>query len=65
MDRMTELHYVIGGSTQFGRLNLGRAATAVAAVKKARELLQEGHLDVGVHARGRILLSDEFDQLQG
>ena len=64
MDRTTELHYLISGNNQFGRVNLSRAA-AGAAVKKAKELLQEGYLDVRISTpRGRILLSDEFDQLE-
>jgi hypothetical protein len=38
---------------------------AGAAVTKARELLQEGYLDVRISTpRGRILMSDEFDQLE-
>ena len=65
MDRTTELHYLISGNNQFGRVNLSRA-TAAAAVKKARELVQEGYFDVRISTpRGRVLLSDEFDQLEG
>ena len=58
------LQYLIAGNDQFGRVNLGRA-TAAAALKKAKELLQEGYLDVRICTpRGQILLSDEFDQLE-
>ena len=65
MDRTNELHYLISGNNQFGRVNLSRVA-AEAAVKKAKELLQEGYFDVRISTpRGRILLSDEFDQLEG
>ena len=65
MDRTTELHYLISGNNQFGWVNLSRAA-AGAAVKKAKELLQEGYLNVRISTpRGRVLLSDEFDQLEG
>jgi hypothetical protein len=65
MDRTSELRYLISGNNQFGRVNLSRAASG-AAVKKAKELLQEGYLDVRISTpRGRILLSDEFDQLEG
>ena len=65
MDRTTERHYLIGGSNRFGRVNLSRAEAA-AALKKAKELLQEGYLDVRISTpRGRILLPDEFDQLEG
>jgi hypothetical protein len=64
MDRTAGLQYLIGGSNRFGRVNLSRA-TAEAAVKQAKELLQEGYLDVRISTpRGRILLSDEFDQLE-
>ena len=64
MDRTVELYYLISGNNQFGRINLSRVA-AGAAVKKAKELLQEGYLDVRISTpRGRILLSDEFDQLE-
>jgi hypothetical protein len=65
MDRTTELPYLISGNNQFGRVNLSRVA-ARAAVKKAKELLQEAYVDVRISTpRGRILLSDEFDQLEG
>ncbi|MBR1277536.1 hypothetical protein JQ624_22915 [Bradyrhizobium sp. AUGA SZCCT0283] len=59
------MHYLISGNNQFGRINLSRLA-AGAAVKKAKELLREGYLDVRISTpRGRILLPDEFDQLEG
>ncbi|MCD9294870.1 hypothetical protein LUI11_06245 [Bradyrhizobium diazoefficiens] len=49
---------------QSGYVSLGRTTTA-AALKKARELLQEGYLDVRICTpQGRILLSDEFDQFE-
>ena len=64
MDRTAGLPYLIGGNNRFGRVNLSRA-TAEAAVKQAKELLQEGYLDVRISTpRGRVLLSDEFDQLE-
>jgi hypothetical protein len=47
MDRTSELHYLISGNNQFGRVNLSRVA-AEAAVKKAKELLQEGYFDVRI-----------------
>jgi len=50
MDRTTELHYLISGNNQFGRVNLSRAAGA--AVKKAKGLLQEGYLDVRISTPG-------------
>jgi hypothetical protein len=64
VDRTTRLHYLIGGNNRFGRVNLSRA-TAGTAVKRAQEFLQEGCLDVISTPRGRILLSDEVDQLEG
>jgi hypothetical protein len=65
MDKMADLQYLISGSNRFGRVNLSRA-TAAAAVKKAKELVQEGYMEVRISTpRGRVLLSDEFDQLEG
>ena len=63
MDRTTHLQYLIGGTNLCGRVNLGRS-TAEAALKKASEFLQEGYLDVRISTpRGRLLLPEEFDQL--
>lgn len=63
MDRTTQLQYLISGNNRFGRVNLGRD-TAEAAVKKARELLRDGHMDVRICTpRGQVLLPDEFDQV--
>jgi hypothetical protein len=65
MDRTIELINLISGNDQFGRVNLGRVAPA-AAVRKAKELLQESYLDVRISTpRSLIPLSDEFDQLEG
>jgi len=56
--------YQVSGIHQFGRVSLGRATTA-AALQKAKELLQEGYMDVRICTpRGRVLLSDQFDQLE-
>ncbi|MEH2486022.1 hypothetical protein [Bradyrhizobium sp. AZCC 2230] len=61
MDR-TSLQYLVSGRDQGGYVSLARATTD-AALKKARELLQEGYIDVRICTpQGRILLSDEFDQ---
>jgi hypothetical protein len=61
--RATHLQYLIGGTNLCGRVNLGRS-TAEAALKKASEFLQEGYLDVRISTpRGRLLLPEEFDQL--
>jgi hypothetical protein len=63
MDK-TSLQYLVSGRDQSGYVSLGRATTAT-ALKKARELLQEGYIDVRVCTpQGRILLSDEFDQFE-
>jgi hypothetical protein len=65
MDRPAQLQYLISGNDECGRVNLGRD-TAAEALKKARELLQEGYLDVRICTpRGQVLLSDEFDQIEG
>jgi hypothetical protein len=63
MDRTTHLQYLISGRNLCGCVNLGRV-TAEAALKKARELVQEGYLDVRISMpRGRVLAPEEFDQL--
>jgi hypothetical protein len=60
----TPLQYLVSARDQSGYVSLGRTTTA-AALKKARELLQEGYLDVRICTpQGRILLSDEFDQFE-
>jgi hypothetical protein len=56
---------LINGNDQFGRVNPSRVAST-AAVRKAKELLKEGYLDVRISTpRSRILWSDEFYQLEG
>jgi hypothetical protein len=63
VDRTTHLQYLISGTNLCGRVNLGRN-TAEAALKKAREFLQDGYLDVRISTpRGRLLSPEEFDQL--
>ncbi|MCK1542169.1 hypothetical protein IVA98_27705 [Bradyrhizobium sp. 160] len=58
------MQFLISGRDQSGHISLGRATTA-AALKKARELLQEGYFDVRICTpQGRILLSEEFDQFE-
>ncbi len=65
MDRAAQPQYLISGNNRFGRVNLGRASS-VAALKKAKELLQEGYMDVRISTPGgQILLPDEFKQLEG
>jgi hypothetical protein len=61
----TKLQYLVSGSDQSDRVNLG-CPTAASALKKAKELLEQGHTDVKICTpRGQILLSDEFDRLEG
>ncbi|MET4388928.1 hypothetical protein ABIB73_004693 [Bradyrhizobium sp. F1.4.3] len=63
MDR-TPLQYLVSGRDQSGYVSLGRTTTA-AALKKAKELLQEGYIDVRICTpQGRILESDEFDEFE-
>ncbi|MDA9410615.1 hypothetical protein [Bradyrhizobium sp. CCBAU 45384] len=58
------MQYLVGGQNGAGRVNLSRD-TVAAALKKARELLQEGYMDVRICTpRGQILLPDEFDKLE-
>jgi hypothetical protein len=64
MPRQTQLKYLVGGNHEGARENLTRA-TAAAALKKARQLLQEGYIDVRICTpRGQVLLSDEFNHLE-
>lgn len=63
MDRATQVQFLISGRDVSGNVRLSRD-TAVAALKKARELLQEGYLDVRICTpRGRILSPGEFEEL--
>lgn len=64
MDSAAQLQFLISGNNGLGRVNLGRD-TPAGALKKAKELLQEGYLDVKICTpRGQVLLSDEFDRLE-
>jgi hypothetical protein len=64
MDRATQLQFLVSGDHQSGRVNFGHDTTA-AALKKANELVDRGYSDVRICTpRGRILRSDEFDQLE-
>ena len=59
-----ELKYLVGGNHEGLREN-SRRATAAAAVKKARQLLRQGYLDVRICTpRGQVLLEDEFNHLE-
>jgi hypothetical protein len=64
MDKPAHPQYLISGRNPCGRVNLGRG-TSAAALKKAREFLQEGYLDVKISTpRGVVLSPEEFDQLE-
>jgi hypothetical protein len=65
MASTTQLQFLVSGNNQFSRVNVGRP-TAAEALKKAKELLGRGYMDVKICTpRGQILLPDEFDQLEG
>jgi hypothetical protein len=61
----TQLEFLVSGNNQFSRVNIG-CPTAAEALKKAKEFLGQGYIDVRICTpRGRVLLPDEFDQLEG
>jgi hypothetical protein len=61
----TQLQFLVSGNNQFSRINVGRP-TAAEALKKAKELVARGYMDVRICTpRGQIVLPDEFDQLEG
>jgi hypothetical protein len=65
MDRTVQLQYLISGNNRYVRVNLGRT-TAAGALMTAKQLLQEGYIDVKICTpRGQILPSDEYGQLEG
>lgn len=65
MASTTRLQFLVSGSNQFTRINIGRS-TAAEAVKEARELVGRGYMDVRISTpRGQVVLPDEFDQLDG
>jgi hypothetical protein len=62
--RRSQLKYLIGGNHEGVRENLGRA-TAAAALRKARQLLHQGYVDVRICTpRGQVLLENEFNHLE-
>lgn len=61
---MPRLKYLVGGNHEGVSEHLGRV-TAAAALKKARQLVHEGYIDVRICTpRGQVLLSDDFDHLE-
>lgn len=62
--RRSQLKYLVGGNHEGVCENL-RRATAAAALKKARQLLHQGYVDVRICTpRGQVLLEDEFNHLE-
>lgn len=60
----TQLQFLVSGNNKVSRVNVDRP-TAAEALKKAKELLGQGYIDVRICTpRGRVLLPDEFDQLE-
>ena len=56
--------YLVSGTNEYGCSNLGRGSATV-ALRLARKLLREGYMDVRVCTpRGRVLQSDELDELK-
>jgi hypothetical protein len=63
MARTTRVPYLVSGINEYGSANLGRG-TATVALRLARKLLREGYMDVRICTpRGRVLQSDELDEL--
>jgi hypothetical protein len=63
MARTTRVPYLVSGTNEYGSANLGRGS-AMVALRLARRLLREGYMDVRVCTpRGRLLQSDELDEL--
>jgi hypothetical protein len=64
MARTICLPYLVSGTNEYGSSNLGRG-NATVALRLARKLLREGYMDVRVCTpRGRVLQSDELDELK-
>ncbi|MBR1169654.1 hypothetical protein [Bradyrhizobium liaoningense] len=56
--------YLVSGTNEYGGSNLGRGSASV-ALRLARRFLREGYMDVRVCTpRGRVLQSDELDELR-
>ena len=62
--RRSQLKYLVGGNHEGVRENL-RRATAAAALKKARQFLHQGYVNVRICTpRGQVLLEDAFNHLE-
>jgi hypothetical protein len=61
---MAKLKYLVGGNHEGVSECLGRV-TVNAALRKARQFVQEGYIDVRICTpRGQVLLSDDFNHLE-
>ncbi len=64
MARAIRITYLVSGTNEYGSSNLGRGTAAV-ALRLACKLLRQGYMDVRVCTpRGRVLQSDELDELK-
>jgi uncharacterized membrane protein YukC len=64
MAKVTRVPYLVMGTNEYGSANLGRGSATV-ALRLARKLLRNGYMDVRVCTpRGRILQSDELNELE-
>ena len=64
MARATRVPYLVWATGEYGSSNHGRGSATV-ALRLARKLLRDGYMDVRVCTpRGRVLQSDELDELK-
>ncbi|WFU45843.1 hypothetical protein QA640_44320 (plasmid) [Bradyrhizobium sp. CB82] len=64
MAKPTRVSYLVSGTNEYGSSNIGRG-TAKVALRFALKLLREGYMDVRVCTpRGRVLQSNELDELK-
>jgi len=64
MGRTMRVPYLVSGTNEYGSTNHGRGSATV-ALRLARKLLRDGYMDVRVCTpRGRVLQSDELDELE-
>jgi hypothetical protein len=64
MARPIRVPYLIWATGEYGSANHGRG-NATVALRLARKLLRDGYMDVRVCTpRGRVLQSDELDELK-
>ena len=61
---MTKLKYLVSGNHEGVSEHLGRV-TVGGALRKAKQLVQDGYIDVRICTpRGQVLLSDDFNHLE-